>query len=139
MILFLSKKLYYELAFFTAIGIVHDHYEKFGLTSVYICNLEFDELKEYKRTVWCTKSLPMLCFGKGSIVCSLILHYKRLFLRLKSVTIKSHDNNFNIVPRLKEYITENWILIVFLYIKGKPWWSAPILAHSNSSALEMVS
>lgn len=37
---------------------------------------------------------------KESIVCSLILLYKRLFLELEYVTSRSQSSNFTVAPKL---------------------------------------
>lgn len=55
--------------------------------------------------VWCTKLLPIRNLREGSnhigfIVCSLILHRKRLISQLEPMTTRSHDDNFTIASRL---------------------------------------
>lgn len=48
-------------------------------------------------------------FGEGSIVCNLILLCKRLFPELKSITSRSHENNFTITSRFPFLDDEsNW-------------------------------
>lgn len=42
------------------------------------------------------KLLSMWSLRKEFIICNFIPHYKRLFLRLESVTAKSHDSNFTV-------------------------------------------
>lgn len=99
------------------------------------------------RITRCIKLSPMWSPKKKSTVCSLILLYKRLFLKLEPVISRSHNNNFIIAPQLPfipyhyylDYTTIliwnkihatalNFILVVYLFIrKRKHLYPIPLL------------
>lgn len=83
-----------------------------------------------KRAAQCTKLLPMrnpreVSDNIGSIVCSITLHYKRLFPQLESVTTRSHDGNFIVALRLPQskkyckYIGDMVLNDKVSYVSGK--------------------
>lgn len=80
--------------------------------------LELSNLHTYKKDGLVHKT-PINIRSQGIVYYThLILHYKRLFLRLKSVTTKSHCSNFTIVSRLS-FNTYMYMHLIILQTKLK--------------------
>lgn len=83
---------------------------------------------------------PIWSLREGSIIRSLILYYKRLFLQLELVTITSYNCNFTIASSLSRYLVNNdrkkvlqfkhkeiyYIWFRFICFRKKKRWSCDI-------------